>query len=352
MTITNTSAVARWARTTTACALALCCALAPTITPVATADKDNTGMVQNIAADEQFAPLGTPVTITQGHIDIGPIMVNDSLELLFRDDSAATPVWRHFSDATFVLDSRAENVLPDSGDYDFTGAAPGATVWAVPQNQVAGVPWLGWTTQSPSIVDMFTTGMTFSFGPHTGPGQASLFVQSGGFGGPQVFYTSDNPQPQTIFVDMRTHTHLNWVFTEPGRHTVGLGVSGTTAQGDTQHASATITFLVGDGNPAAPHDAGAGEADLPAATTTVMASATQPPTTQAAHPATDMVSDTPTGAPAAEDTTVTRSSGVSATTWLIFGGLVLVALFFLVGAIIVRRRRAADEVFHSAGDNS
>ncbi|AZA13344.1 choice-of-anchor M domain-containing protein [Corynebacterium choanae] len=210
------------------------------------AQSAHSDLAQTVTADETIAPPSTPVVIDAGHIDIGPVIVDDDMRLLFRDDTATPPVWRYFSDAVFVLNDQAAITVPDDPAYDFVGAPAGATVWAVPQNQVAGVPWLGWSTQSPAVTQQFERGITFEFGEHHGPGVASIFVQSGGFGGPQVIYTSANNEPQSMFVPLHSHAHVNWVFSEPGVHTVDVTIIGSTTAGEEKAAKAVLTFAVGD----------------------------------------------------------------------------------------------------------
>ncbi|WP_377769029.1 choice-of-anchor M domain-containing protein [Corynebacterium mendelii] len=226
--------------------------------PAQAQDAGDPALKQTVSADEKVVPEGNPVVIDSGHIDIGPLIVDGDLQLLFRDDTVTPPVWRHFSDAVFVLGDSALQTIPEAGnDYAFTGAKPGQQVWAVPQNQIAGVPWLGWSTQSPTVTEQFVRGMTFTFGPHSGDGEVSMFVQSGGFGGPQKLFSTLDGDTASIFVEMHTHSHLNWVFTEPGIHTMVVTATGETPAGDATSARSTITFAVGDADISAAKDTSA-----------------------------------------------------------------------------------------------
>lgn len=206
---------------------------------------------QSVSVDEKIIPRGTAVAITQGHMDMGPLVVDNTFDLYVRDDASVPPVWRHPEDMVFVLGDTAKNTLPSNGDYDFTGARSGQQVWAVPQSQVAGVPWMGWSTQSPTITQVLSRGLTLQFDGHEGPGQFSMFLQSGGFGKPQVLFNSAEKTPQSFFVDLNTHTHANWVFTEPGIHLVHMTFSGQTASGQTLTSSKTLRFAVGGADPQA-----------------------------------------------------------------------------------------------------
>ena len=168
---------------------------------------------QVVSADEQVAPHGTPATFTAGHADIGPVIMNGHVELMLRDDSSTPPTWRYLDDVTIRLTDAAKQQV--TSGYDFTGAHPGDTVWAVPQTEVADVAWLGWNTQHPSIAGQ---DATLHIGPHEGEGTFSLFLQNGGFSAPQVI-------GEDMYIAPGTHAHANWVFTAPGRHVVPMSVT-------------------------------------------------------------------------------------------------------------------------------
>ena len=119
-------------------AVALVAALAPV---TASAQPTDAALVQTVTDDEPIAPRGTAVRLTEGHADIGPVIVDGHVELLLRDDSATPPTWRYLEDVTVVLADEAVQTVAKG--YDFTGAHAGDSVWVVPQTEVTGVPWLG-----------------------------------------------------------------------------------------------------------------------------------------------------------------------------------------------------------------
>lgn len=208
---------------------------------------------QQVSDSETIAPAGEQTVLQTGHIDLGPIFLSensDELALLARDDTQATPVWRQTSDVVFEVGQAAQQILPEGGAYDFTGKKSGETVWALPQTQVAGAPWLGWNTQSPKVAETFDRGVTFEFVGHQGPGQFTVFLQAGGFGEPQVLWTSTKAEVQAIWVDLLTHTHANWVFTEPGVHLVKLRVKGVAKDGRKLEADGVLRFAVGEADQA------------------------------------------------------------------------------------------------------
>ncbi len=163
-----------------------------------------------------------------------------------RDDAGDKPVWRHLDDLVFAVGDKAQQTLPETDDFGFVGADSGEKVWVVPQTEQVGVPWLGWNTQAPSLVDAADRGVTMEFLGHSGPGDFSLFLQNGGFEAPQLLWSTAQKSDEDFWVDLNTHTHANWTFTEPGTHQVGIRVKGKTKDGADFSTDGVLTFAVGD----------------------------------------------------------------------------------------------------------
>lgn len=207
-------------------------------------------LAQVVSADEEVAAPGTEATIDHGHVDLGLLLVDGQAQFLARDDSAATPVWRDPADVVFDVGDNAQLTLPEDKAFSFVGAEPGSQVWVVPQTEQADVPWLGWNTQAPSLTDNVDRGLTMEFLGHQGPGEFSLFLQNGGFEEPQLLWSTATGATDGFWVDLGTHTHANWVFSEPGIHQVRVRMSGQGAgesTGSDVAAEATLTFAVGTG---------------------------------------------------------------------------------------------------------
>ncbi|SDS15480.1 choice-of-anchor M domain-containing protein [Corynebacterium timonense] len=232
----------RAAAVTVAASLALSPAAFAAMAPVDPALK------QTVTADEAVADPGTAATVEAGHVDLGPLPGANpgEFDLLARDDTAVPPIWRHTDDVVLRVGDAAAQTLPDNEQFEFIGAQPGASVWVVPQTEVPGVPWLGWNTQNPDLISAADRGVTFEFAGHQGPGRFSLFLQNGGFEPPQVLWNSDAEGAQPFFAELNTHTHANWVFTEPGIHQVALRVTVPLLDGGETSATKVITFAVGD----------------------------------------------------------------------------------------------------------
>lgn len=210
--------------------------------PLAAAQPADPALEQQVSADEEVS--SEPAVISSGHVDMGPHRGEDgSLQLLLRDDSGTEPVWRTPDAVTFGVGEAAELVVPEDDAYDFLKAESGQTVWVVPQTEVADVPWLGWNTQSPTIDDIVGTGVELEILEHRGPGDHSLFIQAGGFSDPDVLWTG--AKHDSIFVEPDTHTHANWVFTEPGPHEVTVRATIDAPDGNEYTSDARLQFAVG-----------------------------------------------------------------------------------------------------------
>ncbi|MEJ5998198.1 choice-of-anchor M domain-containing protein [Corynebacterium sp. H130] len=203
-------------------------------------------LAQTVTDQETIAPLGTQVAIDAGHVDLGPMVVDGKLEFLVRDDTTEQPEWRHIEDVVFPVGEKAITTLPAGDQFDFTGARAGDQVWVVPQTEIPGVVWLGWNTQHPSIQSLADRGVTMNFLGHQGPGQYTLFLQAGGFAKPQQLFSSASGGQQSMWAELNTHTHANWVFTEPGVHLVALEVVIKQVDGTELRDTKVLKFAVGD----------------------------------------------------------------------------------------------------------
>lgn len=207
-------------------------------------DETDPGLEQRIDADEQV--VEGDAAISKGHIDIGPRYVDGAWQLLARDDSGVPSVWRSLDDAVLQVTDAAILQVPDDPAYDFIGAAPGSDVHVVPQTQAPDVIWVGWNTQDPEVMSTIDRGVTLTMLGVQGPGRMTMYLQAGNFSEPDALWTSTDPQPQPLWVDVNTHTHANWVFTEPGVYLVRVAVSADLVTGESVSDTRTLRFAVGD----------------------------------------------------------------------------------------------------------
>ncbi len=188
--------------------------------------------------------LGTArVEITRGHIDLGPRIIDGEWAMLARDDTVSPPMWRHLSDVTMRVTDHARLSVPDDPGYAFL--PKGKQVHVVPQTQDPAVVWVGWSTQDPAVVDQLDRGAWLSLQTVHGPGRVTTFVANG-FDPPSVLWDSAKGPGQRFWVNTNTHTHINWVFEEPGDYYLTVTVAAKTKAGTDIEAPARLHFLVGD----------------------------------------------------------------------------------------------------------
>lgn len=250
----NTSLRRRAAGLALATATGLGAGFFPAAQPVASAQGSDLSQV--VTGDEAIAPEGEKVVVESGHIDIGAMVIDGELHILARDDRSQPPVWRHLDDMVFQLRENAVQTLPDNDDFSFVGAGANEPAYVVPQTEIAAVPWLGWNTQAPALTDNVHNGVNMDFLGHSGPGEFALFLQNGGFEAPDVLWSTVEGKDDDFFVELHTHTHANWTFTDPGVHQVGLQITATTHDGQELSAQEAVTFAVGeDTDPVEAHNA-------------------------------------------------------------------------------------------------
>ena len=223
----------------------LIAALAALLLPLSPTDSESAdpALTQRVEADEQVAEPGSRVELDSGHVDLGPRLTGDGWEFMARDDTQTTPVWRGLSDVVFRVNDEGKLPAPTGEEYSFINAT--GDVWVVPQQEIPGVVWLGWNTQHPGVVENINASVSLIFEGHEGPGHASLFVQSGNFSGPQLLWESGSATARSVTVDLNTHTHANWVFTEPGIHKIRVTAQGTDLDGTLHSDTQVLTFAVG-----------------------------------------------------------------------------------------------------------
>lgn len=203
---------------------------------------DDPALEQRIDAGQ--ALVSGRAELAAGHVDLGPRFVDGAWRLLVHDDSAESSVWRDPADVVLRVGDAGRRRAPSDEAYDFLGARPGSDVWVISQTEIADVVWLGWNTQDPEVMDRVDRGVTLTLLDSQGPGQVSLYLQSGTFGAPDVLWRSTDRDPGEIWVDTNTHTHANWVFTEPGTYLIRVGATAETG-GEPLGTTADLRVVVG-----------------------------------------------------------------------------------------------------------
>ena len=201
-------------------------------------------LTQHVDSSEQV--VREEAVIERGHVDLGPKIVDSKPEILARDDSGETPIWRPLHTLVFRVSDSGKLQVPSDPSYSFLHAHEGESYWVIPQTQNPRVVWLGWNTQDPELIKMMGSGATMTLGNLQGPGKAWLFLQDGAFGAPTVLYDSSTSSQSDIWVEANTHVHANWAFSAPGAY--ALSVRWCFGDKETpQCVSDTLRFVVGDG---------------------------------------------------------------------------------------------------------
>jgi len=308
--------------------------LAPT---AAWAEGDDDPNLDQTIQEDQPIVHGERV-LTAGHVDMGPRFDDGTWTFLIHDDVAkadanAESVWRYPEETVFHVLDQARLPVPDDPAYAFVGAEPGADVWVVPQTQNPEVVWVGWNTQDPEVMATIDRGVTLSLTGVQGPGVVTTYLQSGTFGEPQLLWDSRIAEPQPVWVDVNTHTHANWVFTEPGVYLLRLEASADLVDGSSVTDTQLIRFAVGTDTDPADALAAAWEgaaADDPAPDEEAPPAADEP-VDAAPQPATDPIVP------------------------ILIGAIVLVLIALVIGfsIAIVRGNRAKRRVLDArAGDDA
>lgn len=199
---------------------------------------------QNIDADQQV--VTGPATLDLGHVDLGPRLVDGVWTLMVHDDTVDPSVWRPLDEVVVAVSDGAVAQVPDDDRYDFLGLEPGAPVHVIPQTQRPDVVWLGWNTQAPDVIAQVDRGVTMTLLGVDGPGYLTVYLQAGTMEPPDVLWRSTDAEARPLFVDVNTHTHANWLFSEPGVYLARLQVSADLIDGTSVTDIQTLRFAVGD----------------------------------------------------------------------------------------------------------
>lgn len=200
-------------------------------------------LTQHVDSSEQV--VREEATIERGHVDLGPKIVDSKPEILARDDSGETPIWRPLDTLVFRVSDSGKLQVPSDPSYSFLHAHEGESYWVIPQTQNPRVVWLGWNTQDPELIKVMGSGATMTLGNLQGPGQAWLFLQDGAFGAPTVLYDSSTSSQSDIWVEANTHVHANWAFSAPGAYALSVRWCFGDKEAP-QCVSDTLRFVVGD----------------------------------------------------------------------------------------------------------
>jgi surface-anchored protein len=213
-------------------------------TPHTTTAAEST-TAKKAAAAATSAPTATgKKVISDGHVDMGPVLDGGKLTIRLKDDSTTPPTWRELADVTLKVTDKALIDVPAGAGYAFLGRA-GDKVHLLPQAQQSGIVWPGWNTQHESVVKGTKGNVTWRLKQVNGPGQFKLFL-TGSFGTPEVIFDSARSLPQQLAIAPNTHAHGNWAFTKAGIYQLTVDMTATTTAGKSVSDTRTLTVAVGN----------------------------------------------------------------------------------------------------------
>lgn len=330
-------------RRAVACTAALLAGLTLGVAPVALADapddaSDDAGLQQTVEADEEV--VTEDAVVTDGHVDVGPRFIDGEWTMLARDDREVPSVWRDPERTVLHLGDAAVLPAPDGPDYEFLGVEPGTPLHVVPQTQAPDVVWLGWNTQDPQVVDAVEQGASLRLDGVDGPGELFVFLQEGVTGPPNVLWNSGEPLPQELWMEVNTHVHANWVFTDPGTYRLDVTMLAELTDGTQAEDQSTLVFAVGQDTD--PEEALAAVTDADPA-------AGEP--SAGGSPDASPSSDTAAGVPDAQEASASSDdAGLAVPVWWAAAAGLVLLLVLVVRVVRARRARAAAD--QDAGDEA
>lgn len=279
------------------------------------AQEDDDALQQTL--DPNQAQGTGQVVLDAGHVDFGPTLNTGEWRIQLHDDTDIPRYWRNLEDVVLQVNDASINQVPDSEDFSFLGIEPGNDVWIVPQVQEPDVIWAGWNTQEPNVLDNLNLGATLRMLGVEGPGDLTVFLQSGNFGDVEPLWSTLEPFPQDSWIEVNTHTHANWVFSEPGVYLVELQFEGELVSGESVSARDTLRFAVGDETD--PEEAFGAEIDE------------------------ELVADEEVPAENREvaDTAETDDGGLAMLLWIVVGAVALALIVALIVVVVATRKAKA-----------
>lgn len=195
-----------------------------------------------LAAGQTCVPQRATV-ISSGHADYATRLVGGRLRSLVGTDGSGAKVYRDPKDVVLWVKPGSKVRLP--AGLGAVGRA-GSSIYQVPQTQVPDLVWLGWNTESLDTSQV-RGSVRWRLDSVQGPGSLRVYT-AGTFGGVERMVFDG---PGTTSIPLGVHAHANWAFSKPGFYRVAFTQRATRADGKAVSDRSTLTFAVGDVDPAA-----------------------------------------------------------------------------------------------------
>lgn len=208
------------------------------LSPSAPAEGETTG-----GAADPASPLHL---ISEGHMDQALALKDGKAQAFVLDTvDPRKPVIRESGTFAYAVPDSTHAMIPSNakGYKELRAAAPKG-VWSLPETQIEGIPWVGFSTERVDYSALGPSGVTVRLANFTGPGRlitgnTSLF---------DGFVTRlDSLKPDTaISYLFGSHDHQAFYFTAPGRYATDFVYTAHLKDGTSVEKTLRAVFLVGD----------------------------------------------------------------------------------------------------------
>jgi surface-anchored protein len=231
------------------------------------------------AAGGEFLPF------TEGHMDIGPRVVDGQLAGYWNNDGAevdgrisSVPEYpANGIRALAIFDAATPPFSRQAGSsWDFVGVNAGEPIYILPASGKPNtIPYLGWGTESPSLIGRGFDRVRITLIAMTAPTHGVFALFTGTTNVPMK--TIDGiTAADSITVDLSDHLHYNWSFSQLGTYELTFRFEGLNASNQVvMTGEDTFRFEITDGNTPTPAPAIALTGDLAFGNLTVGQSATR-----------------------------------------------------------------------------
>lgn len=180
--------------------------------------------------------------ISSGHMDMGLVDEGGIAAKLIDDSDPRAPTPRDSGTFLFEVPETAKTQIPPSLRRTFPGEPE--SMWVLPQAQVKGLPWLGFsTTRLTGNSLQQGTKITVTMRDVRGPGR--IFTWHEGVSGAKLELDSGDSS-RTLEYGLNDHDHQSFGFTQAGFYAATFTFAGTDAADAPFSKDLTATFAVGD----------------------------------------------------------------------------------------------------------
>jgi surface-anchored protein len=204
--------------------------------------KRNTALLLAAAMLTSFSVTAQTI-FDEGDTDIGiGYVIGDGWDLHIHQEEPPPGIEVEPADGLLRVNGSAQTTVPAGASWSFLGSA-GSPVWILPQNNTAGLLYLGWATEEITDGIFVNDEVTLTLKSVSGPGDFSVFSTT--VFGPTVRMNSGDgiTALDRLILPTGTHEHYNVGFTAPGDYTVAFEASGTLVDGNLFTASGDVEYF-------------------------------------------------------------------------------------------------------------